>query len=95
MSHSQRHVFRCLWSFCESDALGIVDNVANSNTVDSKRSRARVPRRSWAVAVGVGGVKLARSQRIFAQGTLQTTRQATDLALSGDGFFVVKDWPRR
>ena len=77
----------------ESDALGIVgDNVSNSNTVGFKRSRAQFENQlGGAVGSGVGaGVRLARSQQIFAQGTLQTTGQATDLALSGDGFFVVK-----
>jgi flagellar hook protein FlgE len=77
----------------ESDALGIVgDNVANTNTVGFKRSRAQFENQLGdAVGQGVGaGVRMARSQQIFAQGTLQTTGQATDLALSGDGFFVVK-----
>ncbi len=79
----------------ESDALGIVgDNVSNTNTVGFKRSRAQFETQlGGAVGKSIGaggGVKLARSQQIFAQGTLQTTGQATDLALSGDGFFVVK-----
>ncbi|MDB4947093.1 MAG: Flagellar hook protein FlgE [Labilithrix sp.] len=77
----------------ESDALGIVgDNVSNSNTVGFKRSRAEFENQlGGAVGSSVGaGVRLARSQQIFAQGTLQTTGQPTDLALSGDGFFVVK-----
>ena len=77
----------------ESDALGIVgDNVSNSNTVGFKRSRAQFENQlGGAVGSAVGaGVRLARTQQIFAQGTLQTTGQATDLALSGDGFFVVR-----
>ncbi|CAN5911136.1 flagellar hook protein FlgE [soil metagenome] len=77
----------------ESDALSIVgDNVSNTNTVGFKRSRAQFESQlGGAVGVGDGaGVRMARSQQIFAQGTLQTTGQATDLALSGDGFFVVK-----
>lgn len=77
----------------ESDALGIVgDNISNSNTVGFKRSRAQFENQlGGAVGSGAGaGVRLARSQQIFAQGTLQTTGQPTDLALSGDGFFVVK-----
>jgi len=76
----------------ESDALGIVgDNVSNSNTVGFKRSRAQFENQlGGAVGSAVGaGVRMARTQQIFAQGTLQTTGQATDLALSGDGFFVV------
>lgn len=77
----------------ESEALGIVgDNVANSNTVGFKRSRAQFEDQlGGAVGSSTGaGVRMARSQQIFAQGTLQSTGQPTDLALSGDGFFVVK-----
>ena len=77
----------------ESNALGIVgDNVSNSNTVGFKRSRAQFENQlGGAVGSADGaGVRMARTQQIFAQGTLQTTGQATDLALSGDGFFVVK-----
>ena len=37
-----------------------------------------------------GGVRIGRMQQIFAQGSLNSTGVATDLALSGDGFFVVQ-----
>ncbi len=77
----------------ESDALGIVgDNVSNANTVAFKRSRAQFENQLGGAAGSAdgAGVRMARTQQIFAQGTLQTTGQATDLALSGDGFFVVK-----
>ena len=77
----------------ESDALGIVgDNIANSNTVGFKRSRAQFEDQLGG-AIGSaqgGGVRMTRSQQIFAQGSLRTTGEPTDLALSGDGFFVVK-----
>ncbi len=78
----------------EGDALGVVgDNVANANTVGFKQSRA-VFEDILGSAVGApnaagAGVRMARTQQIFAQGTLQNTGQGTDLALSGDGFFVV------
>jgi flagellar hook protein FlgE len=78
----------------EGDALGVVgDNVSNSNTIGFKQSRA-VFEDILASAVGApnaagAGVRMARIQQIFAQGTLLNTGQATDLALSGDGFFVV------
>ena len=36
------------------------------------------------------GVRMARTQQIFAQGTLLNTDVPTDVALSGDGFFIVK-----
>jgi flagellar hook protein FlgE len=79
----------------EGEALGVVgDNVANTNTVGFKQSRA-VFENVLGGAVGDAhapgaGVRMARTQQIFAQGTLNNTGQATDLALSGDGFFVVK-----
>ena len=78
----------------ESGALGVVgDNVANTNTVGFKQSRALFEdvlggAAGTQNALGAG-VRMARAQQIFAQGTLLTTGQASDLALSGDGFFVV------
>ena len=79
----------------EGEALGVVgDNVANTNTVGFKQSRA-VFEDILGSAVGsnnaIGsGVRMERAQQIFAQGTLLNTSQPTDMALSGDGFFVVK-----
>ncbi|MFO0592289.1 MAG: flagellar hook protein FlgE [Polyangiaceae bacterium] len=78
----------------ESGALGVVgDNVANTNTVGFKQSRALFEdvlggAAGTRDALGAG-VRMARAQQIFAQGTLLTTGQSSDLALSGDGFFVV------
>jgi flagellar hook protein FlgE len=77
----------------EGQALGVVgDNVANTNTVGFKQSRA-IFEDVLGGAVGTkspgAGVRMTRAQQIFAQGTLLNTGQATDLALSGDGFFVV------
>lgn len=77
----------------ESQALGVIgDNVANTNTIGFKQSRALFEDILGGVSQrgGVGGgVRMVRAQQIFAQGTLLNTGQATDLALSGDGFFVV------
>ena len=77
----------------ETGALGVVgDNVANTNTVGFKESRAIF---SDVLGSAVGGhesgsgVRMARTQQIFAQGALVNTGQATDVALSGDGFLVV------
>ena len=77
----------------EGEALSIVgDNVSNSNTVGFKESRA-VFENVLGGAIGGqepgGGVRLARTQQLFGQGSLLNTGQPTDLALSGDGFFVV------
>ncbi len=77
----------------EGQALGVVgDNVANSNTIGFKQSRA-IFEDVLGGALGQnlgGGVRMARSQQLFAQGSVVNTGQATDLALTGDGFFVVK-----
>jgi len=78
----------------EGETLGIVgENVANTNTVGFKRSRA-VFENILGGAIGStdaagGGVRLADAQQIFAQGAIVNTGQATDVALSGDGFLVV------
>ena len=79
----------------EGEALGVIgDNVANSNTVGFKESRA-VFENVMGSAIGDpnaigGGARMERSQQLFAQGSMLNTGQATDLALSGDGFFVVQ-----
>ncbi len=41
------------------------------------------------------GMTLASIDRIFNQGSLQTTGNQTDLALSGDGFFIVADGDKK
>jgi flagellar hook protein FlgE len=78
----------------EGDALGVIgDNVANANTVGFKESRAifeNVLGSAVGTEGGIGsGVRMARTQQIFAEGSMTNTGQPTDLALSGDGFFVV------
>ncbi|MBX3196765.1 MAG: flagellar hook protein FlgE [Labilithrix sp.] len=78
----------------ESNTLSIVgENIANTNTIGFKRTRATFEN-VLGGAIGSpdnvgGGVRLGRAQQIFAQGALVNTGQATDVALSGDGFFVV------
>ena len=37
------------------------------------------------------GMNVASIDRIFTQGSFQTTGNQTDVAISGDGFFVVAD----
>ncbi|HOS39556.1 MAG TPA: flagellar hook protein FlgE [Spirochaetota bacterium] len=41
------------------------------------------------------GMTIASIDRIFTQGSLQTTGNQTDLALSGDGFFIVADGDKK
>lgn len=78
----------------ESDALNVIgNNVANSNTDGFKESRA-IFENVMGSAIGnpdaIGsGVQMTGSQQDFTQGSMVTTGQPTDLALSGDGFFVV------
>ena len=77
----------------ETSALGVVgDNVANTNTIGFKQSRAIFADVLGAAVGGHdpgSGVRMTRTQQIFAQGALVNTGQATDVALSGDGFLVV------
>jgi len=79
----------------EGDALGVIgDNVSNTSTIGFKESRA-VFENVLGGAIGDphatgAGVRMQKAQQIFAQGSLTTTGNPTDLALSGDGFFVVK-----
>lgn len=79
------------------EALGIIsDNIANANTVGFKTSRAEfadVVAKSLKGILGgnqIGrGTKLNGVTQIFSQGSVQQTDKVTDLAISGDGFFVV------
>ena len=78
----------------ESDALNVIgNNVANANTTGFKESRA-VFEDAVNSAIGSSdpegaGVQMTSTQQDFTQGTLESTGQPTDLALSGNGFFVV------
>jgi len=78
----------------ESDALDVIgNNLANTNTIGFKESRA-VFENVLGAAVGsegtIGaGVRMSTAQQIFAEGSLDNTGNATDVALSGDGFFMV------
>jgi len=82
----------------ESDALSVVgDNIANVNTTGFKAQRAvfeDVLGHSILAGTSSGlpgsGVKIGDVQQMFTQGTLSNTGVSTDVALNGDGFFVVK-----
>ena len=79
------------------EALGIYgDNLANSGTIGFKVSRPEfqdVIAKSLKGILGgnqIGrGTKLSNVNPIFSQGSITQTERSTDLALSGDGFFVV------
>lgn len=72
----------------------IANNIANVNTVGFKRSEASfyslVTSESRQASYAPGTVALNRIQRVSLQGPVQQTGSATDAAISGNGFFVVK-----
>jgi flagellar hook protein FlgE len=81
----------------QGEALSIYgDNIANANTVGFKTSRPEfqdVVAKSLKGALGgnqIGrGTRLAAVNPIFSQGSIVQTESATDLAITGDGFFVI------
>lgn len=72
----------------------VSDNIANSNTTGYKRAYTEF---SSLIIPGTqgnynsGGVKTSVRYAISQQGPLQFTSSTNDLAINGDGFFVVKD----
>ncbi|MBC8132432.1 MAG: flagellar hook-basal body complex protein, partial [Deltaproteobacteria bacterium] len=81
-----------------TDLSVIGDNIANSNTVGFKSSRADFSNAMAQQMLGAGGAvsqvglgaSLLSVQKILTQGALNNTGVATDLAMDGTGFFVVK-----
>lgn len=81
-----------------TDLSVVGDNIANSNTVGFKASRAAFSNAMAQQMIGAGGTtsqiglgsELLSVQKILTQGALNNTGVATDLALDGGGFFVVK-----
>jgi flagellar hook protein FlgE len=71
----------------------IGDNIANVNTVGFKGSRVTfqdVATTSGTAQVGRGTI-LADISSSFAQGSFESTNSTTDLAIGGQGFFIVRD----
>jgi flagellar hook protein FlgE len=80
----------------QSNALGIIsDNISNVNTVGYKGSKAAfstlVTQSASETAYAPGGVQPRPLQGIDQQGLLQGSTNATDLAISGNGFFLVNE----
>jgi flagellar hook protein FlgE len=79
----------------QGEALGVIgDNIANANTVGFKSSRAEfqdIIAKSLKGLLGgnqIGrGVKIGAVNPILQQGNVDATEKATDLAISGDGYF--------
>jgi flagellar hook protein FlgE len=79
-----------------SSALAAIsDNIANVNTVAYKRNQVNFANIVTAQSVkgkySAGGVQGITRQFVSQQGLIQASGSATDLAISGDGFFVVTD----
>ena len=73
------------------------NNIANSATTGFKQSRSEFaelfsvsPQGVSSTQVG-NGVKVAAVSQQFTQGNINTTNNSLDLALSGQGFFIVSD----
>jgi len=74
----------------------IGDNIANMNTVGFKASRVAFGDVLSQTLAGVAGnaqvgrgALVSSVSPLFTQGSLQTTESALDLAIEGDGFFIV------
>lgn len=83
----------------EMDAIG--NNIANINTLGYKGARANFAdtfsqtlragtSQSSSMQVG-SGVATSSIQNVFSQGSKEVTESPTDLAVNGQGFFLVKD----
>jgi len=71
------------------------DNISNANTIGFKGGRAAFEDALTQTVIGgtgeIGlGSRLQSVQKILTQGALNSTGIATDLALQGNGFFVVR-----
>jgi flagellar hook protein FlgE len=73
------------------------NNIANSSTNGFKQSRAEFAELFAVSPFGVArnahgnGVKIASVSQQFTQGNINTTNNSMDLAISGQGFFVLND----
>jgi len=77
-----------------SSALAAIsDNIANVNTVAYKRNQVNfanvVTSQAVAGRYSAGGVQGVTHSYVSQQGLIQSSGSTTDLAISGDGFFVV------
>ena len=77
------------------DLAVISNNIANAGTNGFKKSEAQFEdmyhshhNRSQEVARGIG-VKTIKPRQNFSQGSLQQTNGSLDLAIMGEGFFVL------
>lgn len=79
----------------QSQSIGMIsNNIANVSTIGYKRTDAAfsslVTSESRSVLYSPGSVRAVQNLRIDQQGILQQSSSSTDIALSGNGFFVVQ-----
>ena len=79
-------------------AIGIIsDNISNVNTVGYKAGSqyfsTLVTSAGSTSSYSPGGVRVQNRQLVTQQGLIQTSSSPLDVAISGDGFFVVQDSP--
>jgi flagellar hook protein FlgE len=81
----------------QTDLNVTANNIANSATTGFKQSRSEFAELFAVSPVGVSrtqvgnGVKVASVAQQFTQGNTNTTNNSLDLAISGQGFFVLSD----
>jgi len=80
----------------QSQALSMIsNNIANISTVGYKGDEASFSSLVTVAQRGVnynpGGVRVTALQTVSQQGLIQGSSSTTDIAISGNGFFVVKD----
>lgn len=79
-----------------SSAMAVIsDNIANINTVGYKRGvtdfTAMLNSQTGASMYNAGGVLSSTRRLVDVQGSLEQSRSSTDLAIAGNGFFVVSE----
>jgi flagellar hook protein FlgE len=81
----------------QSDLNVTANNIANSNTTGFKQSRSEFAELFAVSPQGVSqtqngaGVKIASVAQQFTQGNIEATNNSLDLAISGQGFFILSD----
>jgi flagellar hook protein FlgE len=80
----------------QSQALSMIsNNISNISTIGYKGDKASfsslITVSQRGVAYSPGGVRVTSLQTVSQQGLIQGSSSATDIAISGNGFFVVKD----
>jgi flagellar hook protein FlgE len=81
-----------------SEAINVVsNNIANVNTVGYKASRASFQDVLYQSILGSSGTSqvgrgtaLSSVDTLFSQGSFESTSEGTDLAIGGNGFFIVR-----